>query len=114
MNRHGSNLSLPLHGAPNPSSRGEGTNPGSFALRPGIGGPLPFSSPDTPGMPAPSTKTAWDFMPDDWKLVDGKWTPPEGFVPRTQLEFARLGIVTEQMRRVAEREPHLSPEQIRD
>jgi len=114
MSKNGSIFSLPLHGAPNPSSRGEGTNPGSFALKPGIGGPVPYSSPDTPGMPPPSGKTAWDFMPDDWKLVDGKWVPPEGFVPRTQLEFARLGIVTEQMRRVAEREPHLTPEQVRD
>lgn len=112
--KNGSNFPLPLHGALNPSSRGEGTNPGSFALRPGLGGPLPFSSPDTPGMPAPSGKTAWDFMPDDWTFVDGKWQPPEGFVPRTQLEFARLGIVTEQMRRVAEREGHLTPEQVRD
>jgi phosphomethylpyrimidine synthase len=65
-------------------------------------------------MPAASGKTAWDFMPPDWKLVDGKWTPPSGFVPVTQLEHARLGIVTPQMRRVAEREPHLTPEQVRD
>jgi phosphomethylpyrimidine synthase len=39
---------------------------------------------------------------------------PRGFVPVTQLEYARLGIVTPQMRRVAEREPHLTPEQVRD
>ncbi|MBU3728023.1 MAG: phosphomethylpyrimidine synthase ThiC [Phycisphaerales bacterium] len=32
----------------------------------------------------------------------------------TQLEHARLGLVTPQMRRVAEREPHLSAEQVRD
>ncbi|MAG32463.1 MAG: thiamine biosynthesis protein ThiC [Deltaproteobacteria bacterium] len=32
----------------------------------------------------------------------------------TQLEHARLGHVTPEMRRVAEREPHLSPEEIRD
>ncbi|QQS10409.1 MAG: phosphomethylpyrimidine synthase [Phycisphaerales bacterium] len=31
---------------------------------------------------------------------------PKGFRPVTQLEFARLGIVTPQMRRVAEREGH--------
>ena len=37
-----------------------------------------------------------------------------GFVPSTQLEHARLGIVTPEMRRVAEREPHLTPEQVRD
>jgi len=105
---------LPLRGAVNPSSRSAGTSPGSFANAADLGGPLSFSSPDTPGMPAASGKTAWDFMPPDWKLVDGKWTPPSGFVPVTQLEHARLGIVTPQMRRVAEREPHLTPEQVRD
>jgi len=114
MKRNGSTFPLPLHGAPNPSSRKEGTNPGSFALRPGIGTAIPFSSPDTPGMPPPSTKTAWDFMPDDWRFEDGRWVPPPGFEPKTQLEFARLGIVTPEMRRVAEREPHLTPEQVRD
>jgi phosphomethylpyrimidine synthase len=104
---------LPLVGG-NPSSRGQGTNPGSFANRADIGGPLSFSSPDTPGMPEPSANTAWDFMPADWKVVDGRWCAPAGFVPRTQLEHARLGIVTPQMRRVAEREGHLTPEQVRD
>jgi phosphomethylpyrimidine synthase len=98
----------------NPSSRAEGTNPGSFANRADVGGPLSFSSPDTPGMPEPSANTAWDFMPTDWKLVNERWTPPAGFVPVTQLEHARLGVVTPQMRRVAEREGHLTPEQVRD
>jgi phosphomethylpyrimidine synthase len=65
-------------------------------------------------MPEPSTKTAWDFMPPDWRQVDGRWQAPEGFVPVTQLEHARLGVVTPEMERVAELEPHLSPEQIRD
>ncbi|NBX35835.1 MAG: phosphomethylpyrimidine synthase [Planctomycetes bacterium] len=32
----------------------------------------------------------------------------------TQLEHARTGAITQQMRRVAEREPHLTPEQVRD
>ncbi len=105
---------IPLHGAHNPSSKQAGTTPGSFANAPDLGGPLSFSSPDTPGMPGPSDKTAWDFMPDDWQLVDGHWQAPEGFVPCTQLEHARLGTVTPQMRRVAEREAHLSPEQVRD
>jgi phosphomethylpyrimidine synthase len=101
-------------GGENPSSRGQGTTPGSFA-RPGrVGDPLAFSSPDSPGMPRPSEKTAWDFMPSDWKRVRGRWTPPDGFVPVTQLEHARLGIVTPEMRRVAEREPHLIAEQVRD
>jgi phosphomethylpyrimidine synthase len=98
----------------NPSSQAQGTNPGSFAKRAEIGGPLAFSSPDTPGMPEPSANTAWDFMPPDWTLVGGRWTPPAGFVPVTQLEHARLGLLTPQMRRVAERETHLSPEQVRD
>jgi phosphomethylpyrimidine synthase len=98
----------------NPSSSAEGTNPGSFARPPGVGTPWSFSSPDAPGMPAPSTRTAWDFMPADWRLEGGRWTPPAGFVPVTQLEHARLGRVTPEMRRVAEREGFLSPEQVRD
>lgn len=107
-------ISLPLHGARNPSTQGEGTNPGSFALRPDIGGALTFASPDTPGMPAPSMKTAWDFLPPEW-VRDGKFArAPEGFVPITQLEHARLGVVTKEMKRVSERESHLSPEQVRD
>ena len=105
---------LPLHGAHNPSSQGAGTSPGSFANRPEIGGPRTFSSPDTPGMPQPSEKTAWDFMPEDWHFDGTRWQAPEGFEPRTQLEHARLGTVTPEMRRVAEREPHLTAEQVRD
>ena len=65
-------------------------------------------------------------MPADWALRPGfgpaaasheqaaAWQPPDGFEPVTQLEFARLGIVTPQMQRVAERESHLTPEQVRD
>jgi phosphomethylpyrimidine synthase len=106
--------SLPLRGASNPSTTTAGTNPGSFANAADVGGPLSYSSPDTPGMPAPSHKTAWDFMPDDWQKVDGRWQAPTGFVPVTQLEHARLGLITPEMQRVAEREPHLSAEQVRD
>ncbi len=58
----------PLGG--NPASGSVGTTPASFAaparIAPGIRGRYTFSSPDTPGMPTPSTKTAWDFMPADW------------------------------------------------
>ena len=54
----------PVQGAPNPSSNAEGTAPASFALAADVGGPLTFSSPDTPGMPVPSDRTAWDFNPD--------------------------------------------------
>jgi phosphomethylpyrimidine synthase len=105
---------LPPAGA-NPSSRGQGTTPGSFANPPQVGRPLAFSSPDTPGMPPPSPRTAWDFMPPDWsRNADGTWRAPEGTVPVTQLEHARLGLVTAEMRRVAEREGHLTPEQVRD
>jgi phosphomethylpyrimidine synthase len=92
----------PLRGAPNPSSTGEGTTPGSFAGPADVGGPRAFCSPDTPGMPEPSDKTAWDFR------------PASAPAPVTQLEQARQGVITPQMRRVAEREPHLTPEQIRD
>ncbi len=111
----------------NPSTAEQGTNPGSFAkkpeIAPGVAGRYTFASPDTPGMPAPSEKTAWDFMPEDWTLREGfesdyaradAWQPPEGFEPVTQLESARLGIVTPEMQRVAERETHLTAEQIRD
>ena len=105
---------LPLHGAANPSSQRLGTSPGSFANAANIGGPLTFSSPDTPGMPAPSSKSAWDFLPPDWRRVGQFAEAPSGFEPVTQLEHARLGVVTPEMRRVAEREPHLTPEQVRD
>ncbi|MEM1062756.1 MAG: phosphomethylpyrimidine synthase ThiC [Planctomycetota bacterium] len=39
---------------------------------------------------------------------------PAGFTPVTQLESARLGVVTPEMSRVADREPHLTAEQVRD
>lgn len=98
----------------NPSSAKQGTSPGSFANPPRIGTAWSFSSPDTPGMPQPSEKTAWDFMPTDWLFTDGRWAPPAGFQPCTQLEYARLGIITPEMTRVAARESHLTPEQVRD
>ena len=111
----------------NPSSTAAGTTPGSFANRsnvaPGSAGKWTYTSPDTPGMPAPSNKTAWDFMPDGWVLREGcqeayetagAWIPPAGFEPVTQLEHARLGNITPEMQRVAEREPHLFAEQVRD
>jgi phosphomethylpyrimidine synthase len=64
-------------------------------------------------MPPPSARTAWDFMPRGWQRVGDTWQAPEGFRPVTQLEHARLGQITDEMRRVAEREAHLTPEQIR-
>ncbi|MGC1275965.1 MAG: phosphomethylpyrimidine synthase ThiC [Planctomycetaceae bacterium] len=138
----------PLGG--DPSTRSQGTTPGSFAkkatIAPGVEGRWTFASPDTPGMPEPSDKTAWDFLPEGWEtFVDppGTVSSPmwdvdvlhrfwdfkqadrstrwvmldkrcEGFEPVTQLEHARLGLITPEMRRVAEREPHLTPEQVRD
>ena len=105
---------LPLRGAENPSSEAEGTNPGSFARRADVGGPYMFSSPDTPGMPAPSERTAWDFLPTGFRLDGASVIAPPGFSPVTQLEHARLGNVTPEMRRVAQREPHLTAEQVRD
>jgi phosphomethylpyrimidine synthase len=105
---------LPWRGAANPSTDKEGTNPGSFANPADVGGPLTFSSPDAPGMPTPSSKTAWDFLPPGWQRQGARAVPPAGFVPVTQLEHARAGVTTDAMRRVAEREPHLRPEQVRD
>ena len=83
---------VPTRGASDPSSQGQGTTLGSFALAPAIGGATSFSSPDTPGMPAASTKTAWDFNP----------APRAAGQAVTQLENARLGNITPEMRRVAE------------
>ncbi|HEX8341887.1 MAG TPA: phosphomethylpyrimidine synthase [Tepidisphaeraceae bacterium] len=149
MDKHTPTYTLPPVGG-NPASTANTTNPGSFANRgriaPGAAGALTYSSPDTPGMPAPSDKTAWDFLPAGWKArrvaddapiesynpfscaggdhpsvtftaANGEvWevSHPVNFAPVTQLESARLGIVTAQMRRVAEREPHLTAEQVRD
>jgi phosphomethylpyrimidine synthase len=98
-----SRFALPLHGADSPSTDRQGTTPGSFALAADVGGPLMFSSPDTPGMPAPSPKTAWDFNP----------APRGADAAVTQLEKARLGQITPEMLRVAEREAHLTAEQVR-
>ncbi len=128
----------------NPGSDASVTTPGSFAkkpnLAPGARGAYTFASPDTPGMPGVSHLTAWDFLPPDWSTSehasnsaaakpsqspgsvtfvqsDGSLRSvkfPADFVPSTQLESARLGIVTPQMRRVAERESHLTPELVRD
>ncbi len=128
----------PLRGARNPGNTPGVTTPGSFANAPDVGGPLMFSSPDAPGMPAPSEKTAWDFLPDGWsvrtmpagtaldafcdtacfvgdhpsatfetargEILEVRF--PRNFSPVTQLEWARVGRVTTQMKRVAEREPH--------
>ncbi len=144
-----SRFNPPLRGGLNPGRTPGVTTPGSFANAPDVGGPLTFSSPDAPGMPAPRTRTAWDFLPEGWsveRLNDQAFgiaqsafdvtpcpspsspnaesrmpnvavfqtalghhlrvTYPHGFTPITQLEHARLGIITPQMKRVAEREPH--------
>jgi len=93
---------MPIHGAANPSTFKQGTSPGSFALEAHVGGATTYSSPDTPGMPAPSTKTAHDFNP----------SPHAN--PVTQLEHARQGTITSEMERVAAREQHLTAAQIRD
>ncbi len=135
---------LPLHGAFNPSTTAQGTTPGSFAKRADVGGPYAFASPDTPGMPAPSDKTAWDFLPADWSCTRlsaapvtpctkathddthasiefqsarGQWmrvSYPQNFAAITQLEHARIGFITPEMIRVAQREPHLTAIEVRD
>ncbi|MEO6435853.1 MAG: phosphomethylpyrimidine synthase, partial [Tepidisphaeraceae bacterium] len=125
----------------NPSTAAAGTTPGSFAQKGRVGTPWTFSSPDTPGMPAPSDKTAWDFLPEGWTVeqapdhhsgclghtiarfagkpirsvpIQHSAFSIQHYSPITQLEHARLGVITREMRRVAEREPHLSPDQVRD
>jgi phosphomethylpyrimidine synthase len=146
QNGHTDSWTLPPLGQ-NPSSTTQGTTPGSFArppvIAPGTAGRWTFASPDTPGMPQPSDKTAWDFLPEGWESLElgettdttiAKTAPaglafeifqqsvgtfrhvtyPRGFEPVTQLEHARLGIITPEMHRVAEREPHLAAEQVRD
>ncbi len=85
----------------NPSTDREGTNPSSFANRGRVGTAYTYSSPDTPGMPGVSDVTAMDFA----RAEDAQH--------KTQLEEARTGIVTTQMKHVATREPHLTAEQIR-
>lgn len=142
-NHEPTSYTLPPLGS-NPSSTSAGTTPGSFARRPElaphVAGRWTFASPDTPGMPAPSEKTAWDFLPEGWsteevadaaETAERTETPgavsflqgdgsrrqvtfPADFQPITQLESARLGIITPEMERVAEREPHLTAIQIRD
>ncbi len=99
---------LPSPTGANPSSRRLGSTRGCLARSPEIGGPVPFSSPDTPGMPAPSEKTAWDFMPNEQESGQA------AIVATTQLDHARLGKITPEMEVVARNEGHLSPEQVRD
>ncbi len=89
----------PLGG--NPSTDREGTTPGSFAQKGRVGTANSFSSPDTPGMPDVSSVTAMDFASEEDR---------QGI---TQLQAARSGIVTAEMKRVALREAHLTAEQIR-
>ena len=106
--RSDAHFDYPLHGASNPATTAEGTNPGSFALEsrvlPRAEGARTFASPDTPGMPALSERTAWDFNP----------APRQRGEVVTQLEQARLGVITPEMRKLAAREQHLQAEQVRD
>lgn len=60
-------------------------------------------------------------MPENWQCIDrdnyeqaAAWQPPTDFTAITQLEHARLGNITPQMQQVAESEPHLTGEQVRD
>src|SRR4051812_34507572 len=85
----------------NPSTDAQGTTPGSFAQKGRVGTPWTYSSPDTPGMPQPSSITAMDFA----RELDQE--------AKTQLEEARIGHVSAEAKLVALQEPHLTPEQIR-
>ena len=55
----------------NPSTDRVGTNPGSFANKGRVGTAYAYSSPDMPGMPPVSDRTAWDFLPAGWSCVNG-------------------------------------------
>src|SRR5258708_20235245 len=103
-----STRTLPLRGAANPSSQRDGTNPGSFANAPNLGGALTFSSPDTPGMPPPSNKTAWDFLPSGFRRDGDRLIAPAGFAPVTQLEHARPPTAPPDMTLAPDRHPHLT------
>ncbi len=72
-------FAVPVNGAMNPGDP-NATTPGSFANAADIGGPLAFSSPDSPGMPAPSPYTAWDFLPEDWSVEVLDTHPKNGLV----------------------------------
>src|SRR3954466_14209742 len=85
----------------NPSTEKQGTTPGSFANRGAVGTPYAYSSPDTPGMPPVSDITAMAFA------------APRDAEGKTQLEEARTGRGSDEIKRVALREPPLTPEQIR-
>ena len=69
-------------GGHDPSSTGAGTTPGSYAAARDVGDPRAYCSPDTPGMPAASSKTAHDRH------------NAAGREPASQLERARAGQVT--------------------
>jgi phosphomethylpyrimidine synthase len=85
----------------NPSTERQGTSPGSFAQRGRVGTAWSYSSPDSPGMPGVSEVTALDFA------------SPRDREGKTQLEEARNGKISSEMKRVAMREPHLTADQIR-
>jgi phosphomethylpyrimidine synthase len=87
--------------AGNPSTKRQGTSPGSFANKGAVGTAKAYSSPDTPMMPGVSPITAMDFAREE----DSKG--------ETQLEIARSGAISSAMKHVAKREPHLTAEQIR-
>ena len=76
-----SRFNPPLRGGLNPGHTPGVTTPGSFANAPDVGGPLMFSSPDAPCMPAPSTKTAWDFLPDGWSVATLNASMPRASMP---------------------------------
>ena len=66
---------------------------------------------------ASDTKVGGAHPTVEFEQADGslrRVTYPAGFTPSTQLESARIGIITPQMVRVAEREPHLTATQVRD
>ena len=86
QNKH---YQLPAVGG-NPGLEPNVTTPGSFANKPSIlpdvRGAKTFSSPDTPGMPPLSNKTAWDFLPEGWATFETE----NANAPQPELEDGKV------------------------
>lgn len=81
---------------------GEGSTPGSFAHSSGPGNIPPFGSPGKESMPEPSEQTARNFSGSGEETM------------KTQLDYARHGEITSEMKEVAKQESHLEPEEVRE
>jgi hypothetical protein len=86
--------------AGNPSTKRQGTSPGSFANKGAVGTAMAYSSPDTPGMPGVSSITAMDFARE------------EDSARARNLKLCFSFAISSAMKHVATREPHLTSRSI--